>query len=895
MEVLVGIGEFEFSSCATVGDARRAIEHFLGTLGTDLGDDPTVLTAIPPSVLGSHPDAPETISEICRILLQVGDRTALRKVAALAPLLHDVERTVNASIRRYSLVKGLGQIAGGGTSNGVANVYRYLCDKEEREVPQQDRLLVNWGFVTAALSMGNVTLAARFAGAWSELASAGSHPAEANRAKRANDLLNGLLGHGLDESALPPLRDLLPEIAARFAAVFGDRASSGDAGSSTETDLPAFLGQGALPLFGAGEETGAPTGLWNLYRLVEKHAGPGGEATERADDLIRLADRAAELNLTVLLTTIEQKLREIAEPEFYKRVLRRLVGPHAADRVVLRWSATAPVTTTPEAVIWMCDVRGYSRYCEDAPAGTAHRLLSPLFSTLVKALEAIGGIVLEYVGDSMMVVFNIDPEVHTDWSAIADATTAALQELQSHGALRLMAGEPAPEIGVGIYAGTVSAGHLGGQTRGHIAVLGHPVNMAARLEGLTRDLPYPVAMPLEFAQRSLFGGERPHERAAFSARRFGRHRFKNIREPQAVVGLSPLIRYDVDFVPYGFVASPEKGLVYLDAGHACLPGIVDHHIEGAGADSTCELVIQRPELICAHLRDVPRHEIGFRVHETPDFDCAASLYAATELLEDRPRGSLLAELGAFASVIDQGREPFAGNLDDSLYGIFVAHQVLCNGESNRVPMDRVLLEAGLRVVDRALYLAEANGLTDRLPGIFSVEPSWFAEERRWLAEDRERYEEDVRRSTRYRAPVGGTGEVVEWLALDHPASVLFKTWVRADPRASAGAGFAHLFVDWSTKSKSRFVISVDPESPCHLRGLGPLLEEAETRKRAKIGDPRPTEPRRVPADNADPWYMGWGHRYTIVDSPAAGTVLSRDEVIAIHRAWQVKSTTVEGE
>ena len=60
---------------------------------------------------------------------------------------------------------------------------------------------------------------------------------------------------------------------------------------------------------------------------------------------------------------------------------------------------------------------------------------------------------------------------------------------------------------------------------------------------------------------------------------------------------------------------------------------------------------------------------------------------------------------------------------------------------------------------------------------------------------------------------------------------------------------------------------------------------AEKARREELGRPRPVEPKRHPADNADPWYFGQGHDYTIVDSPARGTVLSAEEVMAIHSAF----------
>ena len=132
----------------------------------------------------------------------------------------------------------------------------------------------------------------------------------------------------------------------------------------------------------------------------------------------------------------------------------------------------------------------------------------------------------------------------------------------------------------------------------------------------------------------------------------------------------------------------------------------------------------------------------------------------------------------------------------------------------------------------------------------------------------------------------GRPEPVEGLWLDHPQSRIFKLWARTDPNAPGGRGYPFLTVDWSRPGKKRFVFSVDPESGTDLKGLGELLEAEEEKKRKDLGLERPTEPCRYPTNNSDPWYFGWGHGYTIIDSPREGTVLTGDEARKIHKRWR---------
>jgi len=90
-------------------------------------------------------------------------------------------------------------------------------------------------------------------------------------------------------------------------------------------------------------------------------------------------------------------------------------------------------------------------------------------------------------------------------------------------------------------------------------------------------------------------------------------------------GLSPLVRSWVDFVPMGFVACPEQGVVYIDTGNSVEPGIIDHHHRSHTEQSICELLVHKPELLLEHLARIRPSQWEFRLHQIPDLDCAATL------------------------------------------------------------------------------------------------------------------------------------------------------------------------------------------------------------------------------------------------------------------------------
>jgi class 3 adenylate cyclase len=602
------------------------------------------------------------------------------------------------------------------------------------------------------------------------------------------------------------------------------------------------------------------------------------------------------------LRQVEELLKKKSPVDFYRFVMTRILGKYAFEQISYETPVDADVAPVEGAIILRMDVRGSSALGERLEPESVFGVISPICKIMNEEVESAGGVVLEFTGDGFNAVFNTFQGQHSDITTILDHTIRSLKRIRMLNLLNSTGlaicdcciTEPlAVSVGVGINKGPGAIGYLGGLSRCCLALLGNTMNAAAHIESLTKQLPGTVLIA-----KACFDDQEPDVwteplRVSFSLRDMKQHRLKNITKPVHLFSVSPLLRHWIDFVPMGFVASPEDGVVYIDTGNSGEPGIIDHHFTGHGAKSACELLVRMPELLLGHIHGIPPSQIEFRPHVIPDLDCAATLYAAHELMDGRPRENLLEKLADYVSLIDQGIIPQPENLADSLYGVFQAHQRLVEKKHGRDLTDAMLLEAGLRVIDAAFYLMEKNEYGTEFANIFQFERSWFAEERRFIVEDRALYNEDLKlRSRIYRAHIAGRPEPVAGLWLDRPQSLLFKFWARNDPRAPGGRGYLFLAVDWSKPPEAgkapenRFVISVDPESQTHLQGLGETLEAFESKKREEIGQQRPIHPIRYPSNNSDPWYFGQGHGYTIIDSPHGGTVLTPEEVRRIHGEWR---------
>jgi class 3 adenylate cyclase len=118
--------------------------------------------------------------------------------------------------------------------------------------------------------------------------------------------------------------------------------------------------------------------------------------------------------------------------------------------------------------------------------------LNRYFSVMVDIIMSRGGIVDKYIGDAIMAIFGA-PVAHED-DPLA-STLAGLEMVESLGRFneeQRKDGLPEFKIGVGINYGTVTVGNIGTDRKMDYTVIGDMVNVASRLEGLTKLYRQPV-------------------------------------------------------------------------------------------------------------------------------------------------------------------------------------------------------------------------------------------------------------------------------------------------------------------------------------------------------------------------------------------------------------------
>ena len=134
------------------------------------------------------------------------------------------------------------------------------------------------------------------------------------------------------------------------------------------------------------------------------------------------------------------------------------------------------------------DVRDFTTLSENMPPAVVTTVLQRYFDRMVHAVHRHEGTVDKFIGDGMMVLFGA-PRQSAD--ACGDAVQCALAMMTELDELNVefaREGLPQLTIGIGINYGTVTVGNIGSSERHNYSAIGDAVNVAARVEGLTKDL-----------------------------------------------------------------------------------------------------------------------------------------------------------------------------------------------------------------------------------------------------------------------------------------------------------------------------------------------------------------------------------------------------------------------
>lgn len=139
-----------------------------------------------------------------------------------------------------------------------------------------------------------------------------------------------------------------------------------------------------------------------------------------------------------------------------------------------------------QAAAMFIDLRGFTTLASRLPPGELIEILREYQGNAVPVIHRHHGSVTTYLGDGIMVTFGATRPSTTYCADALRCAEELLQVLEAWRRKREAAGQPAPGVGLGLDTGTVTCGVIGDEGRLEYAVIGNPVNRAAKLQNHTK-------------------------------------------------------------------------------------------------------------------------------------------------------------------------------------------------------------------------------------------------------------------------------------------------------------------------------------------------------------------------------------------------------------------------
>jgi adenylate cyclase len=167
--------------------------------------------------------------------------------------------------------------------------------------------------------------------------------------------------------------------------------------------------------------------------------------------------------------------------------LSRFLPRQVVDRV-LGQGETALVPVQREVTILFSDIRDFTTLSETLPPQAVLELLDDYFGHMTQIVMAREGMVNKFLGDGMLACWGVPDRTEDHAEQAMRAALDMRTKLAELNAWRQQRGEPPLRIGIGLHTGVVAAGMLGGAQQHEYTIIGDAVNVASRVEGLTKVL-----------------------------------------------------------------------------------------------------------------------------------------------------------------------------------------------------------------------------------------------------------------------------------------------------------------------------------------------------------------------------------------------------------------------
>lgn len=231
---------------------------------------------------------------------------------------------------------------------------------------------------------------------------------------------------------------------------------------------------------------------WPLYHtLGKRHLITFATDRPGGFDDAHVAALKSVLPVLALVSEIRVKNR------LARTLLETYVGTHAGE-LILAGATRRGTGTTVRAAIMICDLRDFTKISDNWPRDDVIDLLNDYFDAMSEPIAKHGGEILKFIGDGLLAIFPLSQP--NACASLLHAVTEARQAMAALNARNSATSRAPLNYGIGVHVGDVMYGNIGSMSRLDFTVIGPAVNMASRLEALTKQVGKPVLLSRDFAE-----------------------------------------------------------------------------------------------------------------------------------------------------------------------------------------------------------------------------------------------------------------------------------------------------------------------------------------------------------------------------------------------------------